>query len=467
MITDFKHLHRIPYRFTYPFCYVPEEGIVEAANALIAHIDADESLRSRFAEGKMMGVLMVKNPELPEDECIQYLYAFSGLAGGRSKIEGFVPPIFDLQDPGGHFKKSEAEISLINHKLDFLLQNESENAVLIKELKSKRREMSINLQDWIFHRYIVLNAEGESRSIFDIFADRGLVPPGGTGDCAAPKLLQHAYLHGLKPLAMGEFWYGASPLKEVRRQGSFYPSCTGKCGPLLAYMMRGLDVEPNPLDDNSESTENYTVIYEDEDIIVVDKPSGMLAVPGKTLKVSLLERLRRSAPDGTCIYPCHRLDMDTSGAMVYAKSLAAQADIEQQFERRETSKSYRARLLPADGARTTPPSGRIELPLALDYYDRPRQMVDFDTGKQAVTDYEVLAELPDGCIDVRFTPLTGRTHQLRVHSAHPQGLGRPIQGDRLYGDSRGGRLMLHAESLTFRHPRTGEILSFTSKPDFD
>lgn len=459
-------MRKLPYKFTFPFCYIPDEHIVDAAGRLIHNIDGDPELKSCFSEGKMMGVLMVRNTQVPQEEEIQYLYAFSGNAGGRSTIEGFVPPIYDLQDPEGHFKKTEAEISLINHNLEFLLQNESENTSIIKELKSKRKKMSIELQEWIFRQYVVLNAKGESRSILDIFADRGMVPPGGTGECAAPKLLQYAYLHGLQPLAMGEFWYGKAPLKEVRHQGSFYPSCTGKCGPLLAYMMQGLDVEPNPLDANTGASEDYTILYEDSDIIVVNKPSCMLAVPGKTLKVSLLERLQQRAGAGNFVFSCHRLDMDTSGIMVYAKSLAVQADIEQQFEHRETAKTYRARLLPSAESRPLPLRGRIELPLALDYFDRPRQMVDFDGGKQAVTDYELLAERPDGCVDVRFTPLTGRTHQLRVHAAHPLGLGRPIKGDRLYGDSGSGRLMLHAESLTFRHPGTGEQVTFSSDPDF-
>lgn len=466
MITDLKRLSKIPYRFTFPFCYAPHEAIVEAADALIRRIDSDETLHSILSEGKMMGVLMVMDMQAPEDDRIQYLYAFSGTAGGRSMIEGFVPPVYDLQDPEGHFKKTEAEISLINHKIDFLLKNESKDPALISELKSQRKKMSIELQEWIFRQYVVYNALGESRSILDIFADRGLVPPGGTGDCAAPKLLQYAYTHGLKPLAMGEFWYGASPVRELRRQGSFYPACTGKCGPLLAYMMQGLDVEPNPLDEDTAECGDFSIIYMDEDIIVVDKPSGMLAVPGRTLKVSLLERLRKCVPEGTEIYSCHRLDMDTSGVMVFARSLNVQVCIERQFEHRETAKSYRALLLPQESGRTIPVRGRVDLPIALDYYDRPRQMVDFEGGKQAVTDYELLAELPDGCADVRFTPLTGRTHQLRVHSAHPLGLGRPIKGDRLYGDSGGGRLMLHAESLTFRHPRSGEMVTFTSEPDF-
>ena len=404
----------------------------------------------------MMGVLMVESSDGKTD----FLYGFSGLAGGRSLVEGFVPPIFDLQDPEGYFKLKEAEISALNRQIASCTYREESIA-----LKSKRKSMSNDLQEWIFRQYIVLNAFGEEKTIHDIFAERGLIPPGGTGDCAAPKLLQYAYRNGLKPIAMGEFWYGDSPAGEVRRHGCFYPSCTGKCGPLLAYMLQGLDVDDNPLDSDSSGIicGNERIVYEDDDIIVADKPSGMLAVPGRTLKVSLQERLQRQTGGTTQICSCHRLDMDTSGLMVFAKGTVNQAFLQQQFETRQVSKTYVARLEAA--AAPLPDRGRIILPLMLDYYDRPRQMVDFENGKQAVTDWELLRTLPDGRSDVRFTPLTGRTHQLRVHSAHPQGLGRPIQGDRLYGGGK-GRLCLHAATLTFTHPRTGERMTFESDPDF-
>jgi tRNA pseudouridine32 synthase/23S rRNA pseudouridine746 synthase len=441
-------------KFTYPFCYTPDPEIVLASKRLIKRIDACTVLRNLFSEGKMMGVLMVEEAGGRKD----FLYGFSGLVGGKSIVEGFVPPIFDFTDPEGHFRKKEAEISELNR-----LIRESGNMEEAALLKVRRKEMSVGLQEWLFRQYVVLNALGERKTILDIFAERGLVPPGGTGDCAAPKLLQYAYLHGLKPLAMGEFWYGDSPLQEVRQQGCFYPSCTGKCGPMLAFMLQGLDVEPNPLDEDSPSpSEDFRILFEDDDIIVADKPSGMLAVPGKTLKVSLQERLQRMAGPGPDIRACHRLDMDTSGLIVFAKGTENLAVLQQQFEKHGVRKSYIAKLCPG---KTLAAGGRISLPLILDYDDRPRQMVDFQSGKQAVTDWELLRELPGGEALVRFTPLTGRTHQLRVHAAHPLGLGRPIAGDRLYGGGS-GRLCLHAASLSFTHPRTGEILSFTSEPPF-
>ncbi len=428
---------QLPEKFTYPFCYTPHPLVAEAAASLCRRIGSDPGLHSLFAEGKMMGVLMVGKP----GGGTEFLYGFSGLAGGRSIVEGFVPPIFDT------------------------------TAV---DIDSGSHEESVRLQEWLFGQYIVSNARGEQLSIKDIFAMRGLVPPGGTGDCAAPKLLQYAYSHGLKPLAMGEFWYGASPASEVRRQGAFYPSCTGKCGPLLGFMLQGLDVEPNPLDcDHLWQLGDPVIHFEDSSIVVVDKPAGMLSVPGRTSRGNLLEWLSQRC--GCHILECHRLDMDTSGLMVFAKTPEAQTAIRRQFEGREVRKQYLARLCPAAADAKGPDDlaerplkagdrGKISLPLMLDYYDRPRQKVDFENGKPAVTDYEVLRELPGGILEVRFTPYTGRTHQLRVHAAHPLGLGRPILGDRLYGGQMPGtnRLMLHSSLLAFRHPATGSRMRFES-----
>ena len=428
-----------------PFCYTPTPAIVEAARTLIARIDATPALRTLFAEGKMLGILQVEMPEprsddggdplvMPEpDPASRFLYGFSGLAGGSAFVEGFVPPIFAWKP---------------------------------EDIVGTSPEASRRLQDWLFEQYVVVNGRGERRSIRQIFADRGLVPPGGTGDCAAPKLLQYALTHGLKPLAIGEFWYGASPAREVRRSGSFYPACTGKCGPLLSYMLQGLDVEPNPLESDALWQLARPVIrYEDDTLIVVEKPAGMLAVPGRTPRQSLAKWLSREC--GTPVYPCHRLDMDTSGLMVFAKDVASQSALQQQFEHREVTKAYLARLTP--GRPIEPARGTISLPLSADYYDRPRQMADPQAGKPAVTGYELLEEAFDGTALVRLMPHTGRTHQLRVHCAHESGLGRPIVGDRLYGGIKAGadlsgRLMLHASFLAFRHPGSGARMSFTSEP---
>ena len=417
--------------FTYPFRYAPSPETVEAAKALTARIDASQRLRNIFSEGKMLGVLLT--------DC-GVLNAFSGLAGGLSVLEGFVPPIFDYSAPDGYFRRREAEISAMPDGI------------------AKGRE-SARLQDWLFSRYEVLNARGEQLSVKRIFARRGLVPPGGTGDCAAPKLLQYAYLHGMKPLAMGEFWYGASHSSEVREHGHFYPACFGKCGPLLSFMMEGLDVEPNPLDSEYEGREP-AVLHADSSIIVVDKPAGMLSLPGRNGISSLLDWLAERYGE---VHSCHRLDMDTSGIMVYARNIPCKAALEAQFAGREVSKTYRARLSAGSSPFRRSASGTIALPLSPDYYDRPRQIVDKSSGKPAISEYKILEMLPDGEIDILFHPLTGRTHQLRVHAAHPSGLGRPIKGDLLYGGTPADRLYLHAESLGFTHPTSGEKLTFRTE----
>lgn len=414
--------------FTYPFRYAPSPETVEAAKALAARIDASPRLRSIFSEGKMLGVLLTDRG---------VLNAFSGLAGGLSVLEDFVPPIFDYGVPDGYFRRREAEISAMPDGI------------------AKGRE-SARLQDWLFDQYKVLNANGEQLSVKRIFARRGLVPPGGTGDCAAPKLLQYAYLHGMKPLAMGEFWYGTSHSSEVREHGHFYPACFGKCGPLLSFMMEGLDVEPNPLDREYEGREP-AVLHADNSIIVVDKPAGMLSVPGRNGVGSLLDWLAERYGE---VHSCHRLDMDTSGIMVYARNIPCKAALEAQFAGREVSKTYRARLSAGSSPFRRSASGTIALPLSPDYYDRPRQIVDKSSGKPAISEYKVLEMLPDGEIDILFHPLTGRTHQLRVHAAHPSGLGRPIKGDLLYGGTPADRLYLHAESLSFAHPASGVKLTF-------
>lgn len=452
----------LPEKFTYPFCYVPHPLIREAAAALIERIDASDYLRGLFGEGKMMGALLVEDAAGDT----RVLYGFSGVAGGTALVEGFVPPIFDLTEPGGYYRVAEARITAINERLALLRTSlssdsthEAGSAESVEALERERHALSVELQNWIFSRYRVSNARGESLSIKEVFARRGLVPPGGTGDCAAPKLLQYAYNHGLKPLAMGEFWYGASPRREVRTQGRFYPSCTGKCGPLLEFMLQGLDVEPNPL--AQLSTRDPRIVFQDQYIIVAEKPSGMLAVPGRYVSHSMVSALEKLT--GAEVFSCHRLDMDTSGLMVFAKTAAVQAALHRQFAAGEVRKRYQARLQP--GRELPAEQGEISIPLSLDYYDRPRQMADWESGKPALTRYRVLRHRRDGSTDIEFEPLTGRTHQLRVHAAHALGLGRPIAGDRLYGGdptTPDAPLALHASRLEFRHPVTGEPLLFQS-----
>ena len=623
--------------FTDPFRYVPDPLAVHAGQMIISRLaewasmpegTPERALERSFAEGKMLGVLVCRTG---------FLAAFSGTVKGpdgnvTASVDGFVPPIIDLTEKNGHFKRKEAVISLLNKEIETILSSPEYNGLkkelldacsdrdaeietlqnrirlakmqrdeirsetadpskldeliresqfqkaelkrckdrwkahisgiegrlsefeeTIHELKTRRAEKSDALQKWIFENAIVHNGAGEASSIWDIFSAGGLVPPGGTGECAAPKLLNYAFAHGLEPLAMGEFWYGASPDTAVRTHGHFYPSCTSKCGPLLAYMTKGLrsPVEPvmtATLPDKPGMTAIYPTIpsvtkesgvtlkseapetslpttignlYEDDSIIIVEKPSGMPSVPGLDGRTSLQEILSyrmevQNEITPATIHAVHRLDMDTSGVMVFAKTAEAAVNLRRQFEEHTIRKTYMARVsagtdipsgerseetvlspwplgvgpttkeweglslptVPQAGSSKTR-KGAIDLPLSPDYDERPRQKIDFRQGKPAHTEYEIVRMNEDGTADLLLHPHTGRTHQLRVHCAHHLGLGRPIVGDLLYGghsvydcnaDNRLAtstkgvpvRLCLHALSITFRHPETGQELTFTS-----
>lgn len=331
----------------------------------------------------------------------------------------------------------------------------------VVRLKNERHRRSAELQHRLFARFRMLNARGEVRDLNELFADTPQrVPPAGAGECAAPKLLQYAYVSGLRPVAMAEFWWGASPRGEVRRHGCYYPACRGKCGPILRHMLQGLDVDPNPLERPAAACGEPRVFWEDASLAVVCKPAGMLSVPGLGGGTSLLAWLRDRYPHATGPLLVHRLDMATSGLLLCAKTLDAYRRLQAQFCNRTVRKRYVALL---DGA-VAADEGVVELPMRADWEDRPRQRVCFEHGAPARTEYRVLSR-EGGVTRVALHPVTGRTHQLRVHASHPSGLDAPIVGDTLYG--RGGnRLFLHAESLTFRHPFTGEELHFEFPADF-
>ena len=318
--------------------------------------------------------------------------------------------------------------------------NVLENAMA--DLKAERKRLSDALQRWLFQQFEMLNARGERRNLLDIFAPTPQrTPPAGTGECCAPKLLQHAFAMGYRPLCMAEFWLGQSPKTEIRREGAFYPACQGKCGPTLGFMLQGLDVACVP--QKAVDRDALRVVYEDDALVVVSKPHGMLSVPGKDGGTSVAQLMRERYPDADSPLIVHRLDQDTSGLMLIAKTKEMHRTLQLAFENHEVKKRYVAVL---DGL--LPPErqqGEISLPLNSNYLDRPRQMVDWLQGKSAVTRYEVIGH-EAGCTIVALYPLTGRTHQLRVHCAHPDGLNLPILGDPLYG-RKADRMYLHAEAF--------------------
>ena len=573
-----------PRQFTYPFCY-EVDPLAEAASLELQRYIADADLMSTEKGcGKMFGVLVVEYED--EEGALQrgFLAAYSGLLGGRNDWPYFVPPVFDAQQPDGHFKRTEREISAINreiaaieHDAEYLqsveqheqtkkrLQaevdafkaevdaakarrdarrksgeplSEEEQAEMIREsqfmkaelrrrrkameqanstlhiphstflksLQRKRKQMSDELQRWLFSAYRMLNAKGEERDLIDIFREyTHAMPPAGAGDCCAPKLLQYAYLHRLRPVCMAEFWWGESPASEIRHHLHYYPACRSKCLPILTHMLKGLDVAPNPLAQKRHTAEPR-VLYADEYIMVVDKPVGMLSVPGKaesmkseasdSANISVEEYFANNSKlktqNSKFLKAAHRLDMDTSGLLVLARTEQAYVELQRQFASRETVKRYEAVLsgVPTQNSKlktqnsSTQPSGCLEaisLPLIADINDRPRQRVDMEHGKPALTLYNIVEvravdantavayttkKVDKGRTLIHLYPKTGRTHQLRVHCAHPLGLACPILGDPLYGIERADRMYLHAAELTFRHPATGETMHFLSPSGF-
>ena len=593
-----------PRQFTYPFCYEPHPLCIAAAKEVQRYIEESGVWKDEKGPGKMFGVLCVREKGKVKSENIGFLAAYSGLLAGRNDWGYFVPPVFDAQQPDGHFKTEERAISALNKEIDALQKSDmylaqrseyedaklrveqsieqmrcrvaeakrqrdarrheaeqggkpltaEEKAAMVHEsqhlkaeqrrlkqqctatldqlhrplaehearvdaLRRQRREMSDALQQWLFSQYRMLNANGEERNLVDIFGETiNAMPPAGSGDCCAPKLLQYAYANGLEPVCMAEFWWGDSPKQEIRHHLHYYPACRSKCLPILTHMLRGLDVEPNPLA-QPKTNDVPRIVYEDDTIIVVDKPAGMLSVPGKAVAdgdvalngnaahaddnvaLDVEEYVRQYLTKNSQLKPhnpklstlnsqlstknsqlpkaVHRLDMDTSGLLVLALNDEAYIELQRQFASREVKKRYEAVLdgkpsvlCGAPGSKWLSVShdgreGRISLPLIADIMDRPRQRVDFDNGKTALTDYRIERLLPNGGTLVSLYPLTGRTHQLRVHCAHNEGLGCPILGDPLYGHGcHTSRMYLHAAMVEFRHPVTGERLRFESASGF-
>ena len=332
----------------------------------------------------------------------------------------------------------------------------------IQELKAERKVRSAALQQQLFEQFRMLNYRGEAITLCDIFEQTvHKTPPAGAGECAAPKLLQQAYLHHWKPIAMAEFWWGNSPKNEVRHHGYYYPACKGKCEPILRHMLQGLEVEANPMQQEAErGNEKLNIVYEDQWLLIINKPAGMLSVPGKERQTSIYDLAREAYPEAEGPMIVHRLDMATSGLLIIAKDKKTHQHLQAQFKNRSIRKKYIALLdgiVPED-------EGTIELPLCPNPLDRPRQMVDTQYGKPAITYYQVL-ERTDKYTRIAFYPHTGRTHQLRVHAAHPSGLHCSIIGDELYG-KKDKRLYLHAESIEFTHPVNGQSMCITEKADF-
>ena len=332
----------------------------------------------------------------------------------------------------------------------------------IQELKAERKVRSSALQQQLFEQFRMLNYRGDVKTLCDIFEQTvHKTPPAGAGECAAPKLLQQAYLHHWKPIAMAEFWWGNSPKNEVRHHGYYYPACKGKCEPILRHMLQGLEVEANPIQQEAErGNEKLNIVYEDQWLLIINKPAGMLSVPGKERQTSIYDLARKAYPEADGPMIVHRLDMATSGLLIIAKDKKTHQHLQAQFKNRSIRKKYIALLdgiVPED-------EGTIELPLCPNPLDRPRQMVNTQYGKPAITYYQVL-ERTDKYTRIAFYPHTGRTHQLRVHAAHPSGLHCPIIGDELYG-KKDKRLYLHAESIEFTHPVNGQSMCITEKADF-
>ena len=327
-------------------------------------------------------------------------------------------------------------------------------------LKKERIQKSNYLQETLFQNYAFLNSKKEPKSLLDIFSNPPIKPPAGSGECAAPKLLQYAFLNDLRPICMAEFWWGISPNSEIRKHKNFYPACQSRCKPILSHMLKDMKMNENLLIENLSEHQEISIIYEDDELIVVNKPTEFLSVPGKEISDSVYTRMKEKYPEATGPLIVHRLDMSTSGILVLTKTKEANKILQEQFIKRTVKKRYVALL---DG-KLEEKNGKISLPIRLDLDDRPKQLVDFEFGKKAETFWEII-RIENDKTRVYFYPITGRTHQLRVHAAYKTGLNAPIIGDDLYGKKE-KRLYLHAEFIEFLHPKTMEKMSFSVTPEF-
>lgn len=369
-------------------------------------------------------------------------------------------------------KKSLSEKTALETEFEDYQEN-------ILRLKQLRKQLSDALQQWLFSQFRMLNQEGESKDLLEIFRDEALkeypqaaiatsriaalkmVPPAGSGECCEPKLLQYAYLHGYKPLQMAMFWWGESPKEEIRHHLQFYPACNGKCKPILHWMLPASTFEPEAI--NLSIYDKVETLYEDREIAVIHKPEGLLSVPGKdAAQPSVYALMRRKYPEATGPLIVHRLDMATSGVLLIAKTEFAYHRLQKAFLNHQIQKKYVAII----SGKEIPEKGIISLPLLPDYLNRPRQIVNHEQGKEAITEYEILERIDGSHLRIALYPKTGRTHQLRVHCAHQEGLNAPILGDPLYGNEKAARLHLHAEEITFEHPLTGKKITIKRKADF-
>lgn len=349
-------------------------------------------------------------------------------------------------------KMWKEEVATKQHHLDNLLDP-------INCLKDKRKRLSAELQLRLFDEFQLLNINGTAKGLRELFADTPQqVPPAGAGECAGPKLLQFAFKNGLQPVAMAEFWWGASPKTEIRHHGSYYPACKGKCEPILKHMLEGMNVKH--FEHRCSIASSLEIVFEDEWLIAINKPAGMLSVPGKISSKSAIDHVKELRSELADLLPVHRLDMATSGLLLISKTKEMHKAMQQLFKSRNIKKRYISILngtLQCD-------KGTISLPICLNPLDRPRQMVSYEHGKTAITHFEVLERINQQT-RIAFYPHTGRTHQLRVHAAHADGLNSPIAGDELYG-KKSDRLYLHAEQLEFIHPETKMFTAITAKADF-
>lgn len=384
-------------------------------------------------------------------------------------------------------KKSLSEKTALETEFEDFQEN-------ILRLKQLRKQLSDALQQWLFSQFRMLNQEGESKDLLEIFRDEALkeypqaaiatsriaalkmVPPAGSGECCEPKLLQYAYQHGYKPLQMAMFWWGESPKEEIRHHLQFYPACNGKCKPILHWMLPASTFEPAAA--NLSIYNKVETLYEDREIAVIHKPEGLLSVPGKdAAQPSVYALMRRKYPEATGPLIVHRLDMATSGLMIIAKTEFAYHRLQKEFLNHRVQKKYIAIISEKEisgkeisekeiSRKEISEKGIISLPLLPDYLNRPRQIVNHEQGKEAITEYEILERIDGSHLRIALYPKTGRTHQLRVHCAHQEGLNAPILGDPLYGNEKAARLHLHAEEITFEHPLTGKKITIKRKADF-